>query len=347
MKIKAFISLIALTCGTVANAQQAAKPAILLSNYSFSANKNEIGTLATNPEMAVKTYRLSGPDAKRFSLAGNKLSIKKAFNSPTAKWYDVVITATGKAGTIADTLRIINNQVPLNRVVAHRGAWKNAPTTENSIASLKHAIKLGCQGSEFDVHMSSDSVIFIHHDPKVNGLTIENTPSSELFKIKLSNGETLPTLEQYLNEGIKQNTMRLVLEIKPSVISKERAQALTIRAVNMVRRLKAQAWVDYISFDYDVCKKVVEMDPFASVQYLNGDKAPDEVKKDKLTGLDYHFSAFEKNPDWISKALALGLTVNVWTVNDEPRMKSLLDQKVTFITTNEPEKLFEVINSRK
>jgi glycerophosphoryl diester phosphodiesterase len=46
------------------------------------------------------------------------------------------------------------------RVIAHRGAWKNTGVPENSIASLQHAIALGCYGSEFDVHLSADSVPF-------------------------------------------------------------------------------------------------------------------------------------------------------------------------------------------
>ena len=65
-----------------------------------------------------------------------------------------------------------------NKVIAHRGAWKNTGATENSIGALEHAIKLGCYGSEFDVHMSADSVLYVHHDHAIKGTHIEKTTSA-------------------------------------------------------------------------------------------------------------------------------------------------------------------------
>ena len=38
-----------------------------------------------------------------------------------------------------------------NKAIAHRGAFKKNGFPENSIASLREAIRLGCTGSEFDV----------------------------------------------------------------------------------------------------------------------------------------------------------------------------------------------------
>ena len=85
-----------------------------------------------------------------------------------------------------------------NPVVAHRGAFKKKGFPENSIASLKEAIRLQCTGSEFDVRMTADDSLVINHDPQYNKLDIEKTSYAELASHKLSNGETLPTLRQYL-----------------------------------------------------------------------------------------------------------------------------------------------------
>jgi glycerophosphoryl diester phosphodiesterase len=101
-----------------------------------------------------------------------------------------------------------------NKVIAHSGAWKNTGATENSIGALEHAIKLGCYGSEFDVHMSADSVLFVLHDHSIKGTHIEKSTAQELSQIKLENGEALPTLEAYLKAGSKQKKTRLILEIK-------------------------------------------------------------------------------------------------------------------------------------
>src|SRR6187402_1094163 len=164
----------------------------------------------------------------------------------------------------------------VTKVIAHRGAWKNTGSTENSLASLQHAIDLGCYGSEFDVHMSADSVLFVLHDHTIQGMHIEKSNASELLMIKLANGEALPTLESYLKAG-KQKKTRLVLEIKTSEIGKERTLALTKRCVEMVAKLDVKDITDYISFSFDACLKVKELDPAASVSYLTANKTPAEV----------------------------------------------------------------------
>ena len=228
-------------------------------------------------------------------------------------------------------------------MIAHRGAWKNATTTENSLFALNNAFRLGCEGSEFDVHMSADSVPVIHHDPLIRGTSIAKSKASDLQGIKLDNGETLPTLEAYLKAGMIQNRTKLILEIKPSELGKESSIGLAQKVVTIVEKLKGQAWVDYISFDYDICKEVIVLAPYAKVSYLNGDKSPAELAADKFFGLDYHFSVFKKHPEWIKDAHDQKLTVNVWTVNDRSGLEDLLKQNVDFITTNEPELLLSII----
>jgi glycerophosphoryl diester phosphodiesterase len=229
------------------------------------------------------------------------------------------------------------------KVVAHRGAWKNTGAPENSIAALKAAIKMGCDGSEFDVHMSADSVLFINHDAHIQGLPIETTSSVVLSALKLTNGESFPTLREYLKEGIKQKKTRLVLEIKPSAVSKERGIALSHKVIEMVNSMKAASKVDYISFDYDICKEITKIAPKATVQYLMGDKTPDELIADKVHGLDYNLKVLEKNPTWVKYANSKKLITNAWTVNDEKSMDWLITEGIGLITTNEPEILLKKV----
>ena len=227
------------------------------------------------------------------------------------------------------------------KVVAHRGAWKNTGAPENSIAALKAAIKMGCDGSEFDVHMSADSVLFINHDAKIQDLPIETTSSTILSALKLTNGEAFPTLKEYLKEGIKQKKTRLVLEIKPSAVSKERGIALAHKVVEMVNSMKAASKVDYISFDYEICKEITKIASKATVQYLTGDKTPDELIADGIHGLDYYIKILEKNPTWVKEANSKKLITNAWTVNDEKSMDWLISEGIGLITTNEPELLLK------
>ncbi len=234
------------------------------------------------------------------------------------------------------------NRDAKTKVIAHRGAWKNTKVPENSIASLQEAIKMHCYGSEFDVHMSADNILFVHHDHDVNGINIETTSAAELQKLKLSNGESLPTLKEYLKAG-KQKKTRLVLEIKASKVSKERSLALAQKCVEMVKDLKVESITDYISFDLDVCLLVKKMAPKAEVSYLLGDKSPDEIKEMGLSGVDYHYTVFKKQADWVREFNSKGMVTNAWTVNDKETMQSLMDQGINYITTNEPELLIELI----
>ena len=76
---------------------------------------------------------------------------------------------------LSKEFRIVKDSFIHNKVIAHRGAWKNTNVPENSIAALNHAVSMGCEGSEFDVHMSADSLPLINHDPSIQGVSIAKT----------------------------------------------------------------------------------------------------------------------------------------------------------------------------
>jgi len=229
-----------------------------------------------------------------------------------------------------------------NPVVAHRGAWKAKSLPENSIAALKEAILLGCAGSEFDVHRTADDSLVVNHDPYFFKDTIEKVSFATLAKHRLSNGERIPTLREYIAAGLENNpSTRLVLEIKQSIISKERGQETGARAVKLVREMNASSITTYISFDYAILQKILSIDGKAPVQYLEANKPPSRLKEDGIAGADYHYSAFRNHPEWIAEAKTAGVVLNAWTVNDSTTMDWLLVHKFDLITTNEPELLME------
>ena len=238
--------------------------------------------------------------------------------------------------------------VAKNGIVAHRGAWKKNNLPENSIAALRHAIDSKWAGSEFDVVMTADDSLVVNHDPHYNTLIVEETNYADLIKFKLSNGEKLPTLREYIIEGKKKNkNTTLVCEIKPSGVSKERGRKIGLKAVEIVKSLKAEKITSYISFDYEILKQIREVDSKTTLQYLEGNKSPKEVKLDFITGVDYHYSVFKKHPDWIKEAKDNKITLNVWTVNNVEDMDWIIENKFDYITTNEPELLEERIKVKK
>ncbi len=145
---------------------------------------------------------------------------------------------------------------------------------------------------------------------------------------------------------MKQQGTKLILEFKPSSISVERSEKVGELSVKTVKEMKAEKWVDYITFSYEGGKKAIETDQMANVAYLTGDKSPAQLKEDGFFGFDYNIRVLRLKPEWIKEAQNLGLTVNAWTVNNPDDMKWLLEQNTDFITTDEPELLFELLEKK-
>ena len=231
-------------------------------------------------------------------------------------------------------------------IVAHRGFWncEEAGYARNSVAALKCAQDNHFWGSEFDVNMTADSVLIVFHDSFIDGKRIEDYPYSEFADFKLANGECIPTIDQYLEQGRKDPRTTLVYELKPhsSPEVEDLFIELTISKLKEYKLLKPRR-VIFISFSYHICKRLAELLPEFTVQYLNGDKAPEAVYEDGINGIDYYFSIFQTHPEWRAQASELGMSTNAWTVNHEKDMRSMIDMQVMYITTDNPLQLREVL----
>lgn len=221
------------------------------------------------------------------------------------------------------------------KVIAHRGYWNSKGAAMNSIAAMKNAHKAGAYGSEFDVHMTKDGVIVVNHDDDINGVVIEQANYADIKDMELANGETLPTLNQYLAEGKKLGSMRLVLEIKTHETT-ENENRCVAEAVRQVAEAGLQSRVDYISFSMNACEQVLKSDPTAPVYYLGSDVAPDGIKAKGMAGIDYSGTALMKHPEWVKRSHELGMKVNVWTIDEVRDIQKLVNAGVDYITTDKP-----------
>lgn len=228
------------------------------------------------------------------------------------------------------------------KVIAHRGFWKTTGSAQNSITSITKADSIHCFGSEIDLWVTSDGKVMVNHDPVFNGVTLETSPYNEVKGLKLANGEYMPTFDKYLKTA-KKLGVQLIVEIKTH---KDLArQNLCIdKALKMVKKAKMQDRVTYIAFSLDACKKLKADAPAnTEVYYLNGDLAPQEIKNLGFAGIDYDKKVLKDHPEWIEQCHNLGLKVNVWTVNKMEDLRTFVDQKVDYITTNEPVMLQELL----
>lgn len=228
------------------------------------------------------------------------------------------------------------------KVIAHRGYWDYEGSAQNSIKALNKAHEVDAYGSEFDVLITADGIPVVNHDDTIQGFCIETSLYEDIKDLKLKNGETLPTLEEYLIQGKQNKGTQLILEVKPHkrVVNEDRAVTAILA---LVQKYQLEDQVEYISFSMNICKELIRRAPAAQVAYLRGEVSPADLKVLGFTGLDYHYKVLEKNPGWIQEAKNAGLTVNVWTVDDPVVMQSMIEQGVDFITTDKPEELKAII----
>lgn len=240
------------------------------------------------------------------------------------------------------------------KIIAHRGHWQTEGSAQNSLTSLREAANIGCWGSECDIWITTDGVCVINHDADIKGIVIEKARYEDLRDIKLANGEPLPTLEQYLWQAVQNPNTRLIVEVK-SHVSKDAERKCIDEMLRLVKKYGAVDQTDYISFSLNACEYIVEQAPKVlngpngqrsgkredkvnlCVEYLSGDLSPEEVKAKGITGIDYHKDVLlKKHPEWIDECHKLGLTVNVWTVDNLNEIWTLIQKKVDKITTNRP-----------
>ena len=255
-----------------------------------------------------------------------------------------IVLALAFCGTVAVlALKMTESTAVLEKgemgIIAHRGFWncEEAGYARNSVAALRCAQENGFWGSEFDVNITADSVLVVFHDDIVNGKRFSEHPYSEFSDIVIENGETIPTIDQYLEQGAKYPKTMLVYELKPqsSLELEETLVNLSIEKLKEYNLLNPKR-VMFISFSYYMTCRIAKMLPDFNVQYLSGGKEPQDLLADGVNGLDYAHSFFVNHPEWADQARELGMTTNIWTVNTEDYMLQTIDFGIMYITTDCP-----------
>ncbi|MCI1778813.1 MAG: hypothetical protein LKI53_02520 [Bacteroidales bacterium] len=267
-----------------------------LSNYRISTNKKGVfvGRLICPASGNHKSkFRIKKDTSNLFTMDKRGYLFLKKNKSVTPQTPGFRYGIEIRTSDTTLCFELVKDEFIHNKVIAHRGAWKHFSGSQNSISSLKNAMKIGAEGSEFDVWLSADGVPVISHDPSIKDHFMEKETVTELTKVPLDCGDYIPTLEEYLNVVKKQNHTQLILEIKSSLISQKRTLELTRKIVSLVHKIKAQAWVDYISFNYGALEYVKKLDPQAKTAYLADDKPLNVLALDGIDGIDY--------PNYINK----------------------------------------------
>jgi len=232
-------------------------------------------------------------------------------------------------------------------VIAHRGAAGKAP--ENTLASIRQAIKDGADMIEIDVQESSDGEVVVIHDSdfmKLSGVDLKVWDGSlkQLQKLDVGSwfdpgfsAERVPTLAQVLEEA--RGKARVVIELKYY----GHDQQLEQRVVDIVEEAGMVDDIVIMSLKYKGIEKIRTLRP----QWVVGLLSTKAVGN--LADLDLDFLAVNMSmatSGFIRRTRAAGKQVYVWTVNDAVSISRMISLGVDGIITDEPEMARNVVAER-
>jgi glycerophosphoryl diester phosphodiesterase len=264
--------------------------------------------------------------------------------------------------------------------IAHRGARSLAP--ENTLLSAQKGFEAGADLWELDVAMSSDQAIVVIHDdtlertsnaaqvyPDRRPWAVENFSLAELrrldfgswfvdkdpFKtiasgevkaedLKSFSGVTIPTLQEAL-QFTKDHNWRVNVEIK-DLTGKPGDPLIVEKVVALVTEMGMESSVVISSFNHSYIQRAKKANPAIMTAALVEGRVSDPVSLlEQLNAQS--FNPYIKTIDYsqIQGLRSKGKDIFVWTVNDEPTMRKLIEAGATGIFTDFPQLLAKVLAS--
>jgi len=239
--------------------------------------------------------------------------------------------------------------LPRPHAIAHRGGAAEAE--ENSLAAFEHAAALGYRYLETDIQASADDVPVVIHDAQLERTTDAAGPVSartwaELQAVRTRGGQRLLRLEE-LFEALPE--MRIALELK--------SPAAAGPTVEAIRRCGALERVSVGSFDQratDRARRLLGPGLCWSPgrwgvlrTWLRGFGLPLPLPGGGLLQVPpYRGRLPLVTPRFLRAARRGGLSVQVWTVNEEAEMIRLLDLGVDGLMTDRPSLLKALLQAR-
>jgi glycerophosphoryl diester phosphodiesterase len=250
-------------------------------------------------------------------------------------------------------------------VYAHRGGAALRP--ENTIAAFDHGLSFGADGIEFDVHLSRDGVVVVHHDTTLERTTsgrgrVSDFTADELARVDAGHWFQPAGEGGYPFRGRGEGIPRLqtVLERYPGVLLiielKENNRELAHRVIDALRAAKSVDRAALGSFYWRGLHAAREYEPRIStgasqeetrwalyrsrLRWPIRNTAYRELQVPERAGRTTVVS-----PAFIAHAHRAGLPVKIWTVNERADMTRLISWGADAIISDRPDVAVDVVRA--
>lgn len=254
-------------------------------------------------------------------------------------------------------------------VMAHRGGGGLWP--ENTMHAFSHAVEMGVDVLEIDMHSTADGALVIIHDHTVDRTTNGNGRVNSLTLAQLktldagyrwSNGQdgmfpfrgqgiTVPTLQEVFKAF---PNMRLNIDIKQSQPSLVRPFCRTIRESGMTNKVMVASFKpDVLNEFRRECAEVATSASAADVRaFLALETSQPEAARplrvvQALQVPEYAGGLLVLTREFVEAAHRRDLEVHAWTINDEAAMRRMLDLGVDGIITDYPDRLIALLERER
>lgn len=253
-------------------------------------------------------------------------------------------------------------------VIAHRGGANLRP--ENTLAAFEHAVSIGADVLEMDLRATADGSIVVLHDAtvdrttdgrgRVNALTLTELRKLDAgYRWTNDGGRTYP----YRGRGIRVPaleevfrrlpTQRLNLEMKR--VEPDLAQPLCalVRRYEMTQRvLVASMDVATIEAFRRACPEVAtSMSRNEALTFFSLQRAwLDAVYSPPVQALQvpYFFGeSIVPTPGFVAAARRKNFKLHIWIINDDARMRELIELGADGIVTDRPDRLLALLGRTK
>ena len=223
-------------------------------------------------------------------------------------------------------------------VVGHRGCAGILP--ENTLLGFRHAIALGVDRVECDVHRTRDEHLVVMHDERVDRTTDGTGPIAlkslaEVRALDAGQGQRVPTLDEVL-EVVAGARMRLLLELKGA--------GTAAPALAAVARRDLLSLVTFTCFDLTRIDEVRRLEAAARTGaiFSRADAASAAVARDAgavAMGVQFRFLTAEV----VAAAHAFGLEIRAWNPDSEQDQRATIALQPDGISTNRPDRLLGLL----